>query len=280
MEDVCAVVVSLQRATRRRETVSAELAAAGVPFVFQDAFDISTTPHEFFLERCRRNGRWGVFAIRDMACTLSHAEVWKRFLAGPGRICLVLEDDIFVAPDLGAWMRDLSWWPDGADIVKIERWRARSMRVLLARRGRSHRGRELRRMWTRHSGSAGYFMTRDAAARLLAAQPYDVPVDHLLFNFNASHFARAAQVWQVQPALVQQGNDPGNEQSIVPRRERTVGLTRLRQESRRAYLELAYPLTTWLQLVTGRSRLEAVRFSRQAGTAAQHQSPQTPRKDL
>ena len=257
---VVTFVISLRRAEGRRAAMRAELAQAGVTATFFDALDMSQTPEAEFLKDCRRDGAWGHFHTRNMACTLSHARVWEAFLAGGADLCLVLEDDVFLSADLGAWLDDLSWWPEGADVVKIERWRSDGLKVLLDTARTAHLGRSLRRLLSRHSGSAGYLLTRKAARQLLAAKPYSVSIDQLLFNANASPVARRMRLWQVQPALAEQGNDPAGEQSLVEDRERPQGLALLRQKLARGLREIAYPPSVVMQLISGRARLESIRF--------------------
>lgn len=253
-------MVSLGRAHERRALMAAECARAGIRVTLYDAVDMAVVPYEAMLLECRPEGPWGVFHHQNMACTLSHVRIWERFLTTDAAFCLVLEDDVFIAPDLGRWLADLSWWPDGADIVKLERWRSNRLKVLLDQPGHGHLGRRVQRMRSRHSGSAGYILTRDTAEGLLAAAPYGLTIDQLLFNANASTAARGLALYQITPALIEQGNEPPPRAPRTETRLRPAGLALLRQKLKRGYHEIAYPLSALAAALTGRARAVTVPY--------------------
>ncbi|MEP2641860.1 glycosyltransferase family 25 protein [Roseobacter sp.] len=253
-------MINLARADERRVHMHAELAQAGIDAQFFPAFDSSTEALAEMHRQCQPEGPWGLFHTANMAITISHARVWERFLASDADLCLVMEDDVFIAPDLRQWLDDLSWWPADADMVKLERWRGRSLKVLLSARGTSHHGRRVARLLSRHVGAAGYIMTRQTAERFLAQRPFNITVDNLLFNFNASPAARRMTVYQVHPALVEQGNEPDDAVAQTPQRLRPTGWARIRQKLKRGYYEIAYPLPTLLRALTGRARLHQITF--------------------
>ncbi|MEM9031258.1 MAG: glycosyltransferase family 25 protein [Pseudomonadota bacterium] len=256
-----AYVISLSDAAGRRRVMASELAAARVEAEFHDAVDSRAVPEAKLLESCRSEGPWGLFHAHNMACTISHAQVWQRLLDSGADWALVMEDDIFVSPELGAWLDDTGWIPGDADLVKIERWLGSSLKVLLSEPGTRHLGRIIRRMRSRHSGGAGYFIHARAARTLLASRPFDVTLDQLLFNANVSPIARGFHIYQVTPALVQQGNHPPDEHKWIGLpRERPEGAMLARQRLRRAWYEVAFPLSTFRDFVTGRARLEQIDY--------------------
>lgn len=253
-------MINLARAVERRERMQAELERAGIEAEFHPAFDMAEHPRTEMLRHCRPDGPWGLFHDSNMAITISHARVWERFLSSQATHCLIMEDDIFIAPELGQWIESLTWWPTDADMVKLERWRGRNLKVLLGAEAAPHRGRHLARLLSRHVGAAGYMLTRTAAEALLAARPFDITIDNLLFNFNASPVARSLRVYQVQPALIEQGNEPEGVALQTATRHRPKGMALLRQKLRRAYYELAYPLPTLFKAATGRAKLHRITF--------------------
>lgn len=252
-------MINLGRAADRRAHMQPSLTRAGLQPILHPAFDHAAQDPQELHRLCRPEGPWGTFHTGNMACTISHMQVWQRFLETDATHCLVLEDDVFIHPDLGSWAADLSWWPDDADMVKIERWRANSLKVLLAPKAH-HQGRAIKRLLSRHTGAAGYMLTRDAAAAFCAAAPYDLTIDQLLFNFNASATARRMTAYQVQPALVEQGNEPPDAPLYIGARKRPKGMALLRQKLKRLYYELAYPPGTLLKFITRRARLEKITF--------------------
>lgn len=254
-------MINLTRATDRRDRMRAELAQAGVEAEFHPAFDSAAEDRAKMLGQCKTDGPWGMFHETNMAVTISHAQVWERFLATDAELCLVMEDDVFISPDLGAWLDDLSWWPADADMVKLERWRARRLKVLLSAKTVHHRGRCVARLLSRHVGAAGYILTRDAARKFLAERPFNITIDNLLFNFNASRAARRMKVYQIEPALIEQGNEPDGAALQAARRLRPTGWALVRQKVKRGYYEIAYPLPTLLRALTGRAKLHQITFA-------------------
>lgn len=260
MTQVYCEMINLARARSRRDLMAPVLQAAGIAPDIHSGFDFRNDAGDD-LERLSRDfGPWGVFKPQDRAVTISHARVWRRFLDSKATHCLVLEDDVFVAPDLGQWLQDLCWWPNDVQIVKLERWRSESLKILM-RPGHNHLGRDVRRMLSRHTGAAGYILTRQAATALLSQSPFRLTVDQLLFNLNASPTARRLGVAQITPALVVQGNEPPDDGANYDGRGRPSGWRLYRQKLLRAYYELAYPLSTLFAVARGHATLDLVPFA-------------------
>lgn len=204
--DVLVSVVSLERATDRRSLVAEQFAHAGIDAQFFDATDGVKTPE--LLSAFHDFGPWGEMEMHAKACTHSHIEALRAFLNSDQRYCLMLEDDVFLSRDLGAWLADMSWWPEDADVVKIERWLDDRMVVLLDQSGETHLGRDIKRLRSRHSGTAGYLVSRAGAQKIVTHDNRNVPIDHSLFNRAVSPLARKLTTYQVNPALSVQGNLP------------------------------------------------------------------------
>lgn len=253
-------LLNLERDADRLVLMREELAKAGLQAQTTPGLDYRVAGTADLDKYCKPEGPWGTFHQQNMACTISHMRAWERFVASDASHCLVLEDDIFVAPELGEWVADLSWWPKGADMIKIERWQAPRLKVLLERHS-THRGRAISRLLSRHVGAAGYLLTRDAAQRAIAARPYDITIDNLLFNANASRLARQLVTYQVHPALVQQGNEPPKIEQRVEKRLRPKGLALLRQKVKRGYYEVVYPASSLFKLATGKAHLENITYA-------------------
>ncbi|CUH63130.1 Lipooligosaccharide biosynthesis protein lex-1 [Thalassovita autumnalis] len=199
-------VVSLTRATDRRALVAEQFAHANVDAQFFDATDGVVTPEA--LSAFDDFGPWGPMEMHAKACTHSHIQALRAFLSTDESYCLMLEDDVFLSEDLGAWLADMSWWPNDADVVKIERWLDDRLIVLLAPNGATHLGRCISRLRSRHSGTAGYLVSRTGAQKIVAHDNRNVPIDHNLFNGAVSPLARKLVTYQVSPALSVQGNLP------------------------------------------------------------------------
>ncbi|WP_411352236.1 glycosyltransferase family 25 protein [Leisingera aquaemixtae] len=268
-------LIGLRQATGRAELMQRELHQAGIAATRVDAVDSTAVSREEMLSQCRPEGNWGYFQTKDMACTLSHAKAWEAFLGSGADVALILEDDVFLSPDTGAWLADLSWWPADAGIVKFERWRSRKLQVALGKDGFTHQGREVRQLLSRHAGGAAYVISRRAAQHLLDSRPFGITLDNLLFNFDASKPARGIKVYQVQPALAEQGNDVPDEHAIGPARHRPKGWPLIRQKLRRGIFEFRGGFRILPSVVLGRATLEKIRFDGQALATPQTQHTHT-----
>ncbi|WP_299043755.1 glycosyltransferase family 25 protein [uncultured Tateyamaria sp.] len=260
MTKVYCEMINLAQAQSRRDLMAPQLQAARVEPYVHPAFDHRQDTRGDIDRLSRAFGAWGVFKRQDRAITISHAQVWQRFVDSGASHCLVIEDDVYLSHDLGQWLYDLCWWPESAHIVKLERWRSETLKVLM-RPGHEHLGREVRQVLSRHTGAAGYMLTRHAAKVLLDQQPYKLTVDQLLFNLNASRVARKLGVAQVTPALVVQGNEPHDHAAHNDVRSRPTGWQLRRQKLQRAYYEIAYPLSTFFAVARGHARLDPVPFA-------------------
>lgn len=262
---IFARMINLASAEDRRAIMARTMAEAGVDAPIFDAFDMKADDTGRIARETQAQGRWGVFKHADRAITISHAALWQAFLDSDCTHALVMEDDVFLSPELGAWLQDLSWWPADAQIVKLETWRSRSLKVLLDRaHSHPHLARRVCRLLSRHTGAACYMLTRHAATRLLAERPFSLTVDQLLFNLNASPAARALGIYQVTPALAIQGNLPDPENEVMLHRPRPTGWPLVRQKLLRGVYELAYPLGTIAKALTGRARAEKVVYAAHA----------------
>ncbi|MCH2250962.1 MAG: glycosyltransferase family 25 protein [Cognatishimia sp.] len=247
-------VVSLKRATDRRALMAEEFAKAGLDYAFFDAVDARQEP-ERIAEYADR-GPWGQLHAHDKACTQSHREALEAFVASDDTYCLMLEDDVFLASDLKDWLKDMSWWPSDADVVKLERWIDDKLVLVMGKKETEHLGRKVKPLLSRHSGCAGYLVTKESAAKLLAETGHCMPIDHLVFNTSMSPVARLLKIYQVTPALTVQGNLPSGTE-LVPA-SRPPAQKDLRKDLARAWYELK-PIPRFLALLaSGRAELAKV----------------------
>lgn len=262
-------LIGLERATGRARLMEQELQKAGLSATRVNAVDCDAATREDFLRDCSSEGPWGYFQTKDMACTLSHAKAWEAVIASGAEQALILEDDVFLTPELATWLDDPSWWPKDADIVRFERWRSTKLYVALGRKRQSHLGREIRLMKSRHPGGAAYALTRKAAQHFLAQKPFDITLDGLLFNPSASAAARQINIYQVVPAMVEQGNEAPGEHQMGSPRHRPKGWPLLRQKIRRGIAEIDGGARTIANLALGRATLEKITYAPQVLPDAQ-----------
>jgi glycosyl transferase, family 25 len=235
------LIISLRRSMDRRIVMTEEMKKAGLTARFFDAIDAAEIGRDGLTQRCKPAGRWGMLRQHDMACTLSHIDALKQFLSGGASHCLMMEDDVFVSSDLRAWLEDMSWWPADADVVKIDKSRKDNDWVVMGPVAVSHLGRDVRRLRSRHMGGAGYLVSRKGADKIVSYQPVDMPIDHLIFNMNASPLSRELVIYQVNPAHIKQGNER-RVATLLPYSEvtetREKGMQYIRREIRRGFYEI------------------------------------------
>jgi len=138
----------------------------------------------------------------ELACLLSHYEVWKLVAAGAGSYAAVFEDDLHVDPRLAQLIKDRSALPPDADLVKLETVRRP---VWLTRREvpgpADTRYAEMKSL---HHGSGAYILSRDTAALLVRSiGVFDLPPDDVMWGV-AHPLCRKLRRYQVLPALVTQ----------------------------------------------------------------------------
>ncbi|MEX0303040.1 MAG: glycosyl transferase, partial [Leisingera sp.] len=141
--------------------------------------------------------------------------------------------------------------------------------------GFTHLGRGVRRMLSRHAGGAAYVISRKAAQHLLDSRPFDITLDNLLFNFDASLPARGIKVYQGQPALAEHGHEAPDEHAIGPPRHRPKGWPLIRQKLRRGIYEFRGGFRVLPSVVLGRATLEKIRFDGRALATPQTQHTHT-----
>ncbi|MFZ3583549.1 glycosyltransferase family 25 protein [Loktanella sp. DJP18] len=248
-------MIHLPRATDRKARMQAEFDRVGINVDDWAGVDARLPHNADRLAALPDHGPWGHLHAHAKGCLLSHLDAMQRFVDSSASHALILEDDVFVADDLSVWMAVEQWWPADADLVKIERWRDDRLRVVMDAACATHSGRAIQRLRSRHSGAGGYFISRAGAHRVLTDPQRNVPVDHLLFNGLVSPLATQLVTYQINPALVVQGNEApassGHRAASAARRKPVS------QKIRRGLAELRI-LRVLPRLLTGQSRLHRV----------------------
>ena len=256
-------MLNIERAKDRKELMCGELKKKNIEAYFHKAVDYKDTKKEDILLECLQYGPWGQFHIQNMAATLSHSRAWERFLQSDADICFIMEDDIFISDDLERWLSDFSWWPVDADIIKLECWVEKLYKngaILFEKPGIKHLNRKVKRLLTRHMGAAGYLLTRSAAEKLLASKPFDMVIDQMLFNINASKVAKNMKIYQIIPALILQGNEPKKRTVYMGNRQNVSGIKLFKQELRRGLYEISVPFKTIIKFIVGKASFEKITY--------------------
>jgi len=251
-------VINLKRQTERRELMSAHLEGVGISPIWVDAVDAQclNPDEQAAFETLDNWGPWGVVSNHAKGCTLSHLKALRSFLSSSEPYGCILEDDVFVSRDLANWLGDTAWLDAQVEVVKLERWRDNKLLVMLGPVKSSYRGRALRPLYSKHSGAAGYIVSRVAAEAIVRDTRINVPFDHFLFHPNVSRFAKQSRVLQVVPALIVQGNEPINH-SKRPRTN-SGSILRFKQAWARGFAELHFVLHHVFNLLIRRAWLRKI----------------------
>lgn len=121
----------------------------------------------------------------ELGCFLSHANIWARIVESGAKWSFVAEDDLHLSNAAPAFLKSDSWLPPSIGLVKAE-----TMLTMVRASSRalaSPFGHDIRVLRSFHGGTAGYFISFNAAARLLDYAKYRCePVDHFIFEFARS----------------------------------------------------------------------------------------------
>lgn len=144
------------------------------------------------------NKDWGKGAL---GCFLSHRLAWETFSTSEDNYCLILEDDVFLSPDLKSFLASEAWIPKDADIVRLET----STNRLRLGKSSAHNHREIAKVLSTSWCAGAYLIKKEYAKRLLALPPEKwSTVDALMFEFETSEVARNTNIYQINPALAEQ----------------------------------------------------------------------------
>ena len=193
------ILVTLDRATERRQQMAVEFNRAGLHYDVLPAVDARTLTHRqrTFADQERRR-RVGLHPISDgsLANTLSHRAAIEGFLESGPDVMAVFEDDARFDAALPGVLAALAATPSAFDIVKLQRRNFR--RPFIPSIGLST-GHWLGRVRFADYGSEGFVITREAAKRLLERTPRMFrDFDHALSYF----WENGLNVFYVDPPVV------------------------------------------------------------------------------
>jgi glycosyl transferase, family 25 len=213
-------VINLKKRPDRLKAIGIRLQELGIEWNRLDAIDGSNCP-EIDLKISKKYGEIGEISDGARACSASHYNFWKELISSKSQFGIVLEDDVELSDDFKDLVCSLSWIPDNSYLIKLEKATAnKSSKLLLGPELSSACGntRQVRKMYSRHCGTAAYLLSRDGAKIAVNwPKPFSVPIDHLLFNETVSKLCTALKSmilvppisWQSQ--LIGQGSNINNE---------------------------------------------------------------------
>jgi len=206
---------------KRRASIERQLGGLGIPFEFMLDGDISDIDDEL-------SSRWfatSFSAGAAQSCTCKHLLMYERIVDAGWSGALILEDDIFLAPDFvpvfNASLEELRTHPAAAVEAAWISYENSTLRM--PKRSELRRGQLLyRAMLTRCTGA--YYIGARAAEALLdaaATRKVDKIID-IWVNDMAGIMPDRLQIHWCHPTVAEQGSMNGQFDSMNPRRSATL----------------------------------------------------------
>lgn len=196
-------VINLARSVDRRFAMSEKLAGSKATVEFVDAVQGQTVDRALYpMAHGLSDG--------EVGCYLSHVAVWRLLLDSGRESALVLEDDVVCNKNLDDLCDAFSRLPFEVDLIRVsslkkakgmDAWRLGSHRLLIAD--------------MHPSGSQGYWLSRQGAAKLLAG--IDAPSQELDKALDRC-WQLAMQAFLLDPPVVRE--EPGAVSMIAKRSNR------------------------------------------------------------
>jgi GR25 family glycosyltransferase involved in LPS biosynthesis len=116
-----AYVISLRRATERRQYIEAHLQACGLPYEIVDAVDYQEmTPADFAKLTDEKAVLANPYLTKGVqACALSHAKVCSLIAASTDEVALVLEDDVALPANIKSILHSLEEQIGSEEIISL-----------------------------------------------------------------------------------------------------------------------------------------------------------------
>lgn len=182
-------VVSLLRATKRRESISKQLSQYGIDFIFVDAVDAKQVGSGFLLSQVDESKLDRPLTGPEIACALSHRAAYHDIVKNGHSGGLVLEDDAVIQPlflDAIAYFCLEGKNFEGSKVIYNLEFLSRpySIYTFIRRRTKLRISENLyfvegiKSFSYQPWGSAGYYITREAAASMLSSQKIEMVTDN------------------------------------------------------------------------------------------------------
>lgn len=180
------VVISLARATDRREALRAKFRELGLPFRFFEAVDGQQGHPLFEHYDCRRSEALGEIPLTPghLGCYASHYNVWKE-CSESGTSRIVLEDDAQIDPEnFHALVRLIPSLPEEVECLRLFPSRSRNTDSIPLM---SREGLTVAKFLRGHKSTTAYYLTPRAADKFLAhaetwCEPVDIEMDQFWWN--------------------------------------------------------------------------------------------------
>ena len=194
-----ACYTNLDRATDRNEVFLAECRRVSIDLERLPAVDGLEIPKSEAEELGNQASGLYPVGIGHIGCYLSHRKFWEMVSDGQKPWGFICEDDVHFSGDTAKFLKSDEWLPDGFDLVKAE---TAFQRVIMSKQPVAQaNGHAIRTLYSNHGGTAGYFVSKAGAERLLELTDGKCDsVDQLMFNPQLGIASKLA-IAQIDPAL-------------------------------------------------------------------------------
>ena len=202
----------------------------------------------------------------EMGCYLSHRKAWSRFLDDGFDCGFIAEDDLHLA-NASCLLATSAWLPAQFDLIKAET--THHLCEFGVDEHVLHSGYALRRLKSFHPGTAGYFISREGAVRLLGAtENVCDAIDDIMFDPKLGT-AQSLVIYQLDPAICVQdgftknvGRQIGYKGTIEPGTplDKPEGIDKLWREVSRPISRVCYLLRRRIKSWRGVSLFKCVGF--------------------
>ena len=194
------LIISLDDAHDRRQHIKEQFESNNISYDFFDA--VRATEIDTVAERLSipiANTRLGK---NEIACFLSHASIWQLAVDKNYPYVCIFEDDVYLGENSEYYLNNiLELKPADTHILKLEVYN-KVIKVDGNFKSLKVGDREIVKLATKHTGSAGYMITLETARILLdIVRDYEklIPVDHIVFGDFLRDYE--ANIYQIMPAI-------------------------------------------------------------------------------
>ena len=255
-------VINLRKRPDRLKAIATRLDALGIEWTRLEAVDGANCDKNE-LNISKQHGKIGEISNGARACSASHHKFWNELISSNSKYGIVLEDDVELSSDFKNLVYDFTWIPKNSNLIKLEKAAPnKSSKLLLGPKLSTavNNTREVRKMYSRHCGTAAYLLSREGAEIAVNwRKPFSVPIDHLLFNETVSRLCNVLNSLILIPPVSWQSHDVGQGSNI--NNEKTLNTSKRKyffRSLRRAYYESRlWPYQLFL-LINGMAKIITV----------------------
>lgn len=195
-------IINLDRSKDRLEHISKVFKDKNLDFIRVSAVDGRALPEQEFQQLTAVRNWPKPLTQTEVGCFLSHRQCLRLIAEGNDSYGAVFEDDIDLSPNAALFLKDWSWIPENADIVKIDT--AQMLCVVGPKSKTLEKNYHLAPLLNKHYCTGGYIISKAAAKKL-----YDLtalataPIDEIYFNPECG-IMQSLHIEQMVPAIAVQ----------------------------------------------------------------------------